>query len=79
MQDYTLSIPEDSNKALALLNYLKTLDFVSITKSKDWYNELNQEQIQSINKGLEDIENGNTHTDEDVRESIHQRILKAKK
>jgi len=79
MQEYTLSILEDNSKALALLNYLKTLDFVKLTKSKDWYDELNIEQIKSINKGLEDIENGNIHKDEDVRKSIHKRILNAEK
>jgi len=79
MAQFTISISENNNKALALLNYLKTLDFVSITKIEDWYDELSQEQIKSINKGLEDLENGNIHKDEDVRESIHQRILNAEK
>ena len=79
MAQFTISISENNNKALALLNYLKTLDFVSITKIEDWYDELSQEQIKSINKGLEDLENGNIHKDEDVRKSIHQRILNAQK
>ena len=79
MQDYTITISENSSKALALLNYLKTLDFISITEAKDWYNELSPEQIKSVNKGLEDLKNGNTHTDEEVRANIHSRILKAKK
>jgi len=77
MSDYTLTIPENSSDALALLNYLKSLNFVSITKTTDWYDELSQEQIKSINKGLEDLDNGNIHKDEDVRKSIHQRILNA--
>jgi len=49
------------------------------SKTTDWYDELSQEQIKSINKGLEDLENGNIHKDEDVRKSIHQRILNAQK
>ena len=77
MSNYTLTIPEDSQKALALLNYLKTLDFVKLTKATDWYDELGQEQIKSINKGLKDLEDGNTYKDEDIRKSIHQRILNA--
>ena len=77
MQNYTLSVPENSNKALALLNYLKTLDFIKISKSVDWWDELSQENINAINRGLDDLENGNTHTDEDVRKKIHQRILNA--
>lgn len=77
MQNYTLTIPENSNKALALLNYLKTLDFIEITKTVDWWDELSMENKKAINQGLDDLENGNTHTDEKVRESIHKRILNA--
>ena len=79
MPDYTISISENSSKALALLNYLKTLDFISITKTEDWYNDLSPEQVKSINKGLEDLENGNTHTDKEVRNSIRKRILNSQK
>jgi len=49
------------------------------SQTADWYNELSIEQIESINKGLTDLENGNTHKDEDVRKSIHQRILNSQK
>ena len=77
MQDYILKISENNSKALALLNYLKTLDFIEISETTDWYNELNFKQKESINKGIEDLENGNTYADEDVRGDIHQRILKA--
>ena len=77
MQDYTLSISENNKKTSALINYLKTLDFIKITKATDWWDELSQENINAINRGLDDLENGNTHTDEDVRKKIHQRILNA--
>ncbi len=77
MQDYTLTISEKNSKAVALLNYLKTLDFIEISKTVDWWDELSQENKKAINKGLKDLENGNTHTDEEVRKSIHQRILNA--
>jgi len=79
MQNYTLTIPEDNNKAVALLDYLKTLDFLNITKNTDWYEDLSPEQIKSINNGLDDLENGHTHIDAEVRKSIHQRILNAEK
>ncbi len=77
MQNYTLKLSENNNKALALLNYLRTLDFIEIYKTTDWYDELNFKQKESINKGVEDLENGNTYADEDVRKDIHQRIIKA--
>ena len=73
----TLDIDINNNKALALLNYLRTLDFIEISKTNDWYDELNFKQKESINKGIEDLENGNTYADEDVRKNIHHRILKA--
>ncbi len=79
MQNYTLTIPENDSKAIALLNYLKTLDFLNITKDKDWYEELSQEQLKSINYGLDDLEKTRTHTDHEVRKAIHERILNAKK
>jgi len=77
MQNYTLTIQEDNSKALALLDYLKSIDFIKISKTTDWYDELNFKQKESINKGIEDLENGNTYADEDVRKNIHQRIIKA--
>ena len=45
----------------------------------DWWDELSADEIDSINKGLRDVENGNIHEDKDVREYIHQRISKASK
>jgi len=75
MQNYTIRIKKNSNKTLALINYLKTLDFIEITKAEDWFDELSQEQIKNIKQGLDDLENNNTHSDEDVRKRIHQRIL----
>ena len=79
MQDYTLTISEKSNKALALINYLRTLDFVEITKTTDWWDELSQENKNAIQQGIDDLDNGYVHTDEDVRKNIRQRILNAKK
>ena len=47
------------------------------TKDVDWWDELSIENKKAIKKGLDDLKNGNTHTDEEVRESIHKRILNA--
>jgi hypothetical protein len=77
MQNYTLRISENSSEARALLNYLKTLDFIEITKTTDWWDELNQENKKAINNGLYDLEHGNTYSDDEVRKNIHQRILNA--
>lgn len=77
MQNYTLTISENNNKAIALLNYLKTLDFIEINKTSDWWDELSHKNKEAINIGIDDLKEGNIHTDEFVRESIHKRILNA--
>ena len=77
--DYTLTISENNKKSLALINYLKTLDFIHISKATDWWDKLSLKDKESVQKGLDDIENNNIHTDEDVRKSIRQRIINAEK
>ena len=79
MEDYTLRISESDSKALALINYLKTLDFIELTKTTDWWDEMTSENQASIQRGLDDLENGRVHSDEDIRESVRQRILNTKK
>ncbi|MCB9426979.1 MAG: hypothetical protein H6584_08140 [Flavobacteriales bacterium] len=79
MEDYTLRIPEGDSKAIALINYLRTLDFVELTKSNDWWDEISAENKASVERGLEDLNHGRVHSDEEVRNSVRQRILKAKK
>jgi hypothetical protein len=79
MQNYTIKISEKNAKAIALINYLKTLEFVELTKVSDWWDELGEESKASIERGLEDIQHGRIHSDENVRSSIRERILKTKK
>jgi len=64
---FTIDIDTSNNKALALINYIWTLDFIKISKTTDWYDELNFKQKESINKGIDDLVNGNTYTDEDMK------------
>lgn len=78
MADYTLKLSEKNAKALALLNYIKTLDFVELTKTTDWYDELTAENKASIDRGLDDLKNNRIHSDEEVRKSVRERILNAK-
>ncbi len=79
MQNYTIKILEKNAKAIALINYLKTLEFVELTKTNDWWDELGAESKASIERGLDDLKNNRIHSDEEVRNSIRERILKAKK
>jgi len=43
-------------------------------KSKDWWDTLNQEEIESINKGLKDFEEGRTHS-HDIARKIYEKYL----
>ena len=65
----TLEIDTHSRKALALLNYLKELEFVSI---KD--EELISEELKNaLDKGIEQLNGGVTYTNDEVVEETKQR------
>ena len=51
---HTIQIDDTNNKAKALLEYLKTLDFVKLTDNSDWNDELNEVNIHSILTPLEE-------------------------
>ncbi len=57
-----------------MYEYLKRL---KNAKTSDWWNSLSHEQQEFVSKGLADLEMGNTYTDEEVRKSVHQRIMEA--
>jgi len=59
-------------KIRAFINKLQKND-------SDWWDEINSDDQKSIERGLKDLEDGNTHSDEDVRSAIKERILNAKK
>ncbi|MCC7453187.1 MAG: hypothetical protein IT222_03385 [Crocinitomix sp.] len=40
----------------------------------DWYDDLSKEEKRAIQKGLNDLKKGNTHSSDDVRKSILKRI-----
>ena len=79
MQNYTIKISENNAKAIALINYLKTLDFVELKEESDWWDDISVEDKASIEKGLDDLKEGRVFSDEEVRNSIRKRILKAQK
>ena len=44
------------------------------SKSKDWWDAINQEEIESINRGLKDFEEGKTHSHDTARK-IYEKYL----
>jgi hypothetical protein len=44
------------------------------SKSQDWWDELNEEEIESINRGLKNIEEGKVHSHESARK-LYEKYL----
>lgn len=55
------------------------VDFLLFKNEKDWYENLNPNQKQSIKQGLQDIENGNTHSHQSVMDEMAAYIKSKKK
>ena len=66
----TLDIDITNVKALALLNYIRTLDFIAIKENKD---TLTSEQKQAIDKSIEQLKNGESFTHDQVMNQTKQR------
>lgn len=48
------------------------------TKNDDWYHSLSSSQKESIKQGLQDLENGNVVSHEDVMTSVKNKITALK-
>jgi hypothetical protein len=70
---------------LGLIEWLSTLNDISIieklksikeeySKSKDWWDTLNKEEIESIERGLKDLDNGKVHSHETARK-VYEKYL----
>ena len=57
----------------------KVRDFLSKEiKNDDWYSSLSSSEKESITKGLQDIENGNTVSHQDVMTAVKNKITTLK-
>ena len=65
----TINIDPTNAKALALLNYIKTLDFITFEESQD----LTDAQKSAIDKGLEALEQGKSFTHSEVMRETKER------
>jgi hypothetical protein len=57
---------------LTKLNDLETLNYLKVVKesryvNNDWWNDLTEQQIQGIQRGLKDIDEGRIVSHEDVK------------
>lgn len=73
------------SEKLGLIEWLSTLNDISIieklksikedySKSKDWWDTLNKEELESIERGLKDLEDGRIHSHETARK-IYEKYL----
>jgi len=53
-------------KDIETLNYLKTVKESSY-KNNDWWNDLTKQQLQGIQRGLRDIDEGRVISHEDIK------------
>ncbi len=60
-----------SLKDISLINRLKT---VREEASKDWWNELSQEEREGIEQGLQDVKEGRIHSHEEVMAEFKKRV-----
>jgi hypothetical protein len=77
MKQLTINIK--NNKYSFFLELLKSMDFVSIADNEDWYETLSANDKKSIQKGIEDIENGRIHSHEEVMALAKKKIADLKK
>lgn len=54
----------------------KSIDFVKISKTDDWWDTLTAEQQNSINKGIEQLDNGEGIAHNKVRKNVNKLLGK---
>jgi hypothetical protein len=76
MLEYTLHLSDNNPSAKALLEYIKTLDFAKLSPTKDWYDELSNEQKEGIEVALQELKEGKGIPHDDVVNKINKRITR---
>ncbi|MEX0811939.1 MAG: hypothetical protein WD048_06960 [Chitinophagales bacterium] len=77
MENYNLRVPENSNKAKALIEYLKTLDFIEFKKSRMLQDEPSEIEQKLIDQGFDDLRNNKLIAHQEVKQSIRERIKRS--
>ena len=57
----------------SMIENLRTI-MDNYSKSKDWYDDLNDAELESINRGLKDIQEGRLHSHEEAKK-IYEKYL----
>jgi hypothetical protein len=72
MKQVTINVTD--NKYSFLLELLKSMDFVSIANENDWFENLKEEEKKLIQQGVNDLDNNNTFSHEEVIQFSKKRI-----
>jgi hypothetical protein len=55
-----------------LIDLIKNIIDVPQPSNSDWWNQISQEEKESINRGLEDLQQGRVHSHELIREKYEK-------
>ena len=71
----TLTVEIDKEQDLSVLQaLLKRLDLKYTIEDETWTENLSEGEIEGINAGLDDIENGRIYSHEEVKSRIDQKL-----
>ena len=76
MNKITINIEE--NKYSFFLEWIKSMDFVSIENEEDWYENFSFSEKKNIQKGIDDVENGRVFSHNEVMTFAKKRITELK-
>ncbi len=76
MATHTFHIDGSSDKAKALLEFLRTLEYVH-EDNDNWYDSLSEESKASIKRGVEDANNGRFVSQDDVQAKVDRLLSRA--
>ena len=65
-----------NSRAEFLMELLRSLKFVKVTETADWYDGLNEEEKKSIEQGLDDLKNNRTHSHEEVMAEARKKLTR---
>ncbi|KQT17049.1 hypothetical protein ASG31_11870 [Chryseobacterium sp. Leaf404] len=82
--DITIEEIEKNLRSLPKEFFGQVNDYIDLLKSKakietDWADHLTDSQKQSIERGIDDIKNGRTHSHEEAKRKIKQYLLERSK
>lgn len=67
-----------NSKAAFLMELLKSLKFVKVTETADWFDSLSDTERKSVEQGMSDLKSGKAHKHQDVISDARKKLGKYK-